>query len=355
MRNQRLSRYKPTPLYSLVLLSTGTLMMSVSGCKREEIHSYRVPREESPAFTASQGSEQTQSAHPEVAWTAPESWQEIESGSSARVATFKAANGLEIAVTSFPGDVGGLVANVNRWRGQVGLESTDEQGVNDMIQRLEGVDVITVDLLGTDARLVGTIINVGDGKTWFAKAMGPAASVGEVKEELIAFSVSFHLHEHNHAVESQSPGSGPASANTSRPPASEPLDWSPPPEWKLDEKASPMLMSAFFSDSGARITLTSLVGDGGGALANINRWRGQLGLDQIASLQEQPMKDLGNGAMFIDLISADESARMAASIVPIGKQTLYFKMTGSNTQVESELGRFDAFVNAVGLGRLGEP
>ena len=27
----------------------------------------------------------------------------------------------EIAVTVFPGNVGGLTANVNRWRGQIGL------------------------------------------------------------------------------------------------------------------------------------------------------------------------------------------------------------------------------------------
>ena len=42
-----------------------------------------------------------------------------------RRATFlvKGADGqsAEIAVSVFPGDVGGLMANINRWRGQIGL------------------------------------------------------------------------------------------------------------------------------------------------------------------------------------------------------------------------------------------
>jgi hypothetical protein len=28
----------------------------------------------------------------------------------------------EVTVSAFPGDTGGLLANLNRWRGQIGLE-----------------------------------------------------------------------------------------------------------------------------------------------------------------------------------------------------------------------------------------
>lgn len=35
----------------------------------------------------------------------------------------------EMAVTVFPGDVGGLAANVNRWRGQLGLPPADEASI----------------------------------------------------------------------------------------------------------------------------------------------------------------------------------------------------------------------------------
>ena len=51
-------------------------------------------------------------------------------GSSARYATLAitGADGAkgELAVTHFPGDVGGDLANVNRWRQQIGLEPIDE-------------------------------------------------------------------------------------------------------------------------------------------------------------------------------------------------------------------------------------
>ena len=35
----------------------------------------------------------------------------------------------DVTVSIFPNDTGGVVANVNRWRTQVGLPETDEAGV----------------------------------------------------------------------------------------------------------------------------------------------------------------------------------------------------------------------------------
>ena len=36
-------------------------------------------------------------------------------------------NEIDFSITSFPGDVGGLLANVNRWLGQIGLPPTDQK------------------------------------------------------------------------------------------------------------------------------------------------------------------------------------------------------------------------------------
>ena len=50
-----------------------------------------------------------------------------------RLASYEVAdkNGsrLDFSVTSFPGDVGGLLANVNRWLGQIGMEEVKENEI----------------------------------------------------------------------------------------------------------------------------------------------------------------------------------------------------------------------------------
>ena len=40
---------------------------------------------------------------------------------------------LDFSITSFPGDVGGILANVNRWLGQVGIKPTNESGLSDYL------------------------------------------------------------------------------------------------------------------------------------------------------------------------------------------------------------------------------
>lgn len=354
--------------FGTVLVGCAPLVL-LAGCDRSEIHSYRVDRE-FEGSTASVGeiaeAQPSQAESPGVIWSVPAGWQEVETTSSMRIATFRAANGQEVAVTAFPGDVGGLLANVNRWRGQVGLDPTDEQGVIPHLTRLEGANVIIVDIPGEAVRLVGSIIQVGDGQTWFVKTIGESDMVEPLMEDLAAFSASFHIHDSHeghdhasHAEETPAPDPAPESnADSVEDAASSdqhPSDWAQPAEWTVEEGASSILMAAYLSESGGRITLTSLMGEGGGVLGNINRWRDQLGLPVMASLDEMEMKDLGNGALLVDLVAPDQSGRMAAGIVPADGHTLFFKLTGSVDAVEAELDRFEAYIDAEGLGKAGTP
>jgi hypothetical protein len=340
------------------IVLVGSLQLAVlSGCNRDEIHAYRVPKEaEVPAAAATNPAQQTATAT-QVTWEVPQGWQEVETTSTMRIATFKASNGLEVAVTAFPGDVGGLVANVNRWRGQVGLDPTDEQGIEDSIVRNNGVDVIVVDVLGSGKRLIGTIIDVHDGKTWFVKLLGATDQLEEVKEDLVQFSTSFHIHNHNTDHTLSSSGSESTTQSNLQSPTTikRASDWVQPAEWAAEENSSSILMEAYTSQSGGRITLTALIGPGGGMLGNINRWRAQLGLPIVGSVSEINLKDLGEGAVFVDFTSPDESGRMAAGIMPVGNQTLFFKLTGTVSAVEAELARFETFIQAYEIGRQGQP
>ncbi len=317
----------------------------ISGCKQEEIRAYRVPKEMGNSAPVAQ--EETHSQ--EVGWSVPDSWREAETTNSMRLATFMTESDLEVAITAFPGDVGGLLANVNRWRGQIGLPPIDEQSLESHVEALDGSDVIIVDEVGTDQRLIGTVISVGDGKTWFVKVMGAEDAVGQIKSDLVAFSASFHLHKHDEAAAS------PAGGATAPPPSDlVHKAWDQPREWKVDPSASPILTAAFLADGGARITLTTLTGQGGGILDNINRWRGQLGLEPVQSMTDQPVQDLGDGALLVDLQSDDGAQRIVAGIIPNESHTLFFKLTGSSSEVENELKRFVAFVHGTGLRKRGE-
>jgi len=342
MTHRRLTRIISIPS-GPAIVGLSSLILVVAGCEKTEIHAYRVPHE-----NETQSLPQAPKPVGEVGWTVPDTWHEVETTVQMRVATLMTDSGVEVALTAFPGDVGGLLANVNRWRGQVGLEPTDEQGAEDSIERVDGKEIIVVDVTGADKRLVGTMISVGDGKTWFVKATGEPDAIEAIKPDLVAFSKTFHLHE-----DGQGGGSEPASRAAVDSGQSVREQWRPPEQWKTDPNASQILSAAYLADDGARITLTALGGQGGGLLGNINRWRGQVGLAPVDSLDGQDMKDLGNGGVLVDLVAKDGSSRIVTAVVPAGSQTLFFKLTGSEPQVEAELERFEAFVNQVGLGKRG--
>lgn len=98
------------------------------------------------------------------------------------------------------------------------------------------------------------------------------------------------------------------------------------------------------------MTATSLANDGGGDLANINRWRGQLGLEAMADLAQVKRSQVGPGATAVDLVNDAGTDRMIVAIITVDGATWYFKLRGTVAGVEAERAQFDAFVRAVGLG-----
>jgi hypothetical protein len=129
-----------------------------------------------------------------LTWTAPPHWKP-KAASAMRKASFTiTADGTEadLAITAFPGDVGGDLANLNRWRGQINLPPVGQAEYESAVQRLEknGLRMTVVDIVGTGAsaqRILGAMIPFG-GSTWFVK-LGPApdALVAREKAAFLAF------------------------------------------------------------------------------------------------------------------------------------------------------------------------
>lgn len=136
--------------------------------------------------------------------------------------------------------------------------------------------------------------------------------------------------------------------------------WTLPSGWK--EQPPSAMRVASFTFAGAEgeqadISVVSLGGTGGGDLANINRWRGQLSLPPIDEeglpAVESSVQTGGDPFILLDmaseklLIKNKFKTRTLAAIVKRNEQTWFFKMTGADQVVASEKQRFVEFVKSV--------
>jgi hypothetical protein len=126
-------------------------------------------------------------------WDVPANWTK-EPATQMLLAKFL-VNGAgaktEITVSSFAGDVGGLLANVNRWRGQVNLPPIDEAQLTNAVRKISvqseaGALVELENPDGKSASLLGVAVP-HDGRTWFFKMSGDAKLVAREKDTFVRF------------------------------------------------------------------------------------------------------------------------------------------------------------------------
>ncbi|MSU63742.1 MAG: hypothetical protein EXS31_15300 [Pedosphaera sp.] len=135
---------------------------------------------------------------PQPKWDAPAHWQ-LQPGKTMVVASYAVSGDggkAEVAISAFPGDVGGLTANLTRWRRQMGLGPATEADVAKLTSPLDvnGTSATFVDMVNeaTGTRLTAVILPHA-GMSWFFKLTGPDAVVTKEKAGFIKFvqSVKF--------------------------------------------------------------------------------------------------------------------------------------------------------------------
>lgn len=167
----------------------------LAACKREEIEVYEVDREKtetavSAGSAAAPARPASGAAAGELAWTLPAGWRQAP-GEGMRRATIliPSADGpVELSVVVLPGPAGGELANVNRWRGQLGLGPAAQAGE----RRVAGAagSALLVEFTGAAGKgLLGAILTFGD-STWFFKAVAPPAVLSNVKPDFVKFVAS---------------------------------------------------------------------------------------------------------------------------------------------------------------------
>lgn len=105
----------------------------------------------------------------------------------------------------------------------------------------------------------------------------------------------------------------------------------------------------------AAVNVSMSVSNGGGLLANVNRWRGQLGLAPMAESnlhkQLQTFDVPGGRATLVDMSGREarsgQKARLIGAIVERGSRTWFYKLMGDAQVVEQEKGPFTKFVGGV--------
>jgi hypothetical protein len=128
---------------------------------------------------------------PGLTWTAPAQWK-TKAASAMRKGSYAVgdAGEADMSITAFPGDVGGDLANLNRWRGQLQLPPVGQADFESSVQRIErnGLKMIVVDIVGSGAgaqRILGAMVP-HNGSTWFFKLIGPDAVVAKEKPAFLA-------------------------------------------------------------------------------------------------------------------------------------------------------------------------
>ena len=194
------------------------LIFLVAGCRREEVTSYRVakdvpspvegatgdslgtshrPAGPPPGMAGDVPPPPTPSTADALKWTLPAGWAQGFPGGM-RFASFKVPGTGKIdgSVVTLPGDAGGALANVNRWRGQIGLGPTDDAGLaaaRTTVKSRAGVASV-YDFTSEGARksrLIAAILMV-DGSSWFIKLTGDAEPVSAARPAFLKLLESLH-------------------------------------------------------------------------------------------------------------------------------------------------------------------
>jgi hypothetical protein len=205
------------PRTSLLVVAAAALF--ASGCGEEKVATYRVPKEKDaalPAAAAPDSGPAAEAAAPAapgaamadtavptadttLVWQAPAQWVS-KPAAQFRKATFAVpgdAGESDLSITAFPGEAGGELANVNRWRSQLAQPPLGPEDLEGAVTRVEanGLKFAIVEIAprGDPAGkgMIGAMVPVG-GSTWFFKLTGPGPSVKAAKPAFIEFLRTVH-------------------------------------------------------------------------------------------------------------------------------------------------------------------
>ena len=201
----------------LMALAAAVLL---AACGEEKVATYRVPKEKDAEMPGQQAAGNPDAATPSgpapagpamadtavptaegdgLAWQAPAEWT-AKKASAMRKGSYAVpgpGGDSDLSVTAFPGDVGGELANVNRWRSQIGMTPLAASELDASVSHLQAnnLDLVVVELFPKGdpkaKSILGAMVPYA-GSTWFFKLSGPGTSVQAAHDAFLAFLRTVH-------------------------------------------------------------------------------------------------------------------------------------------------------------------
>jgi hypothetical protein len=272
----------------------------------------------------------TQGRTPEPQWVLPEGWKALP-GNDFRFATIEirasdaASKPLELAVSSLGMSAADqadsqnyILKNVNRWRGQLGLREIE---LAELATETKVIDV--------DGRPC-TLVNIKGQATGSGMMAGPFAGGGG----------SF-------AGGGMPPGQATDQGSQQ---AEAKLDFTTPDGWTPIPPRT-FGLAAFSVGEGEKQAEITVSSAGGELLANVNRWRGQIGLPPVsdAGLAEitKQTDTLGVKGSLVELVGPEKTILGVAATA--GGNQYFVKLTGDNETAQAQKANFEAFVKSLQL------
>jgi hypothetical protein len=269
------------------------------------------------------------SAAGEPEWKLPEGWSQ-RPGNSMRFATLVvegAEEPLECSVSKLPfADPSRdeyVLANINRWRGQLRLSPI---AISDLPGETKVVKLADEDLQATVINIVGQSSGAG--------SMAPFAG-GNVRPSIAGGGSESSMESRAGKLRYETPvGWSPGAAETSR--GGIVVRWEAAFEVRDGDQRIEITVSKFPTAAGA-------------TLPNINRWRGQIGLNAIASEQlDREKKTIELGGITGDYVNFGGSEQSILGVIAERNGLTWFvKLQGSSDLANREQQNFENFVRSI--------
>jgi hypothetical protein len=259
---------------------------------------------------------------------------------------------VEITAIDLTANSGTLLANVNRWRGQIQLPEITQAELDKSVSRIQVADAegSYVELMGpekADARqAVLAVVAVRGEQAWFFKLWGDADLALREKSRFEQFVKSVRF--------VATGGEGPPSVSTGAG-GGLPMEYDAPKGWTPSE-ARGAGRAAFHVADGDRkveIVVVELPASVEKLLPNVNRWRRQVQLGPItqAELEKtlQPIQVAGGAGRYIESVGPEDAKPRLAMLVVLashGGKSWLFRMTGDAGLALRERERFQAFARS---------
>jgi hypothetical protein len=174
-----------------------TVAVGLAGCSRDDVTHFRVAKTpDAPAVAPAAMAPVEGASFPAtpqggaLRWTLPAGWSE-KPGGQMRYATLQApvTGRIDASVVVLPGPAGGELANVNRWRNQIGLAPLDDGALakarHTVKTKAGALRVYDFTNTATPPARVVAGLTEAKGSTWFVKMTGDATAVAAAHDDFM--------------------------------------------------------------------------------------------------------------------------------------------------------------------------